>query len=62
MTNIYVRLVSAAVLLVVVLGLFAPALVSASSTVAVVLGFALVIGVIPVTWFILRPILRKIFS
>jgi hypothetical protein len=62
MANIYVRLVSAAVLLVVVLGLVAPALVSASSTVAVVLGFALVIGVIPVTWIILRPILAKIFS
>lgn len=62
MTNVYVRLVSAAVLLVVVLGFFAPALVSASSTLAVILGFAIVIGVIPVTWFILRPIIAKIFS
>lgn len=62
MTNVYVRLVSAAVLLVVVLGFFAPALVSASSTPAVILGFVIVIGVIPVTWFILRPILAKIFS
>jgi hypothetical protein len=41
MANVYVRLVSAAVLLVVVLGLVAPALVSASSTVAVVLGYRL---------------------
>lgn len=62
MSNIYVRLVSALVLAIAVLGFAAPALISAASTPAVLIGFALIVLLIPVEWAILRPFFRKLFS
>lgn len=62
MSNIYVRLVSALILAIAVLGFAAPALISAASTPAVLIGFGLIAALVPVEWIILRPFFAKIFN
>lgn len=62
MSNIYGRLVSAVILFVLIMGIIAPMLISASSTIAVVFGFVLIVIFIPVEWLLLKPFIRKLFS